>query len=780
MHFRTIGMMALMAVAVSTAMAVSPVLSFPMEISDDKEVTEIISGNTYSVRGKHGCNLPGVIGNGLRTDGYSTYVQVPMSNYALNNQTLTISVWTACQTYPMMVMDVASNMEGAILSCLDNTNKEGFAFYMYSQGAYGFKCYVNGQLKTLAGPRNFPQYEWVNLTATIDGTTGSIILYNNGQQVASTYGKGTINLPTGNLYIGKSVKDVKSDQFLLNTYNGIIDEFSIYNEILSAEEIQQLSTLDFPLLTENINVPISHYASDITRPRHHAMPASNWMNESHGMTYSDGKFHVFFQKNGNGPYMSRLHWGHVSSEDLCNWTEERIAIVPGKSYDIKGCWSGCVFHDPVITGGEPWILYTGVDNGRATIDLATPEDETLIKWNKATNNPVINGTPSGYSADFRDPYFFRNGDNAYCIVGTSKDGVASTSLHKYNPETKVFDYTGYPFFTGSNVSQCGSFFEMPNITPMGEKWLFTATPLGTSQGVRTIYYVGSIADDGTFVTSQAKPLTVELPGLAKQGYGLLSPTIFQKDGKTIALGIVPDKLSASQNYTVGWAHTLSFPREWSIDAQGELVQKPYEGLSTLRSETSVNVPAQTLNGELSLAPVSGREIEIEAIFTVSESQFGINILENEEGTACKIYYSPASEKFTIDCSAIGRKNNDGGIFGGVYSSVLPTVVQEGETMKIHLFFDHSVLDVFINDRWATSVRIFPTAASATGVSLFAKGDTQLQSARAWTMKKVEGDTQDIETITDHQSPITNKVLINGQLYIRKGDKIYNALGMIVK
>ena len=777
MRIRTIATIVLTAMAASAAMALSPVMSFPLEINGDNEITETVSGTTYSVHGKHGLGMPAVVGHGLRTDGYSTYVQVPMDAFSLSNQTLSVSLWTACQTYPMMVMDVAANQKGAIISCLDDTNKQGFAFYLYSQGSFGFECYINGEKKTVSASSKFPQYEWVHLAATVDVPGNAIKLYKNGEELAHTYINKPLNLPTGNLYIGKSSVDARSGQFLLNTYNGIIDEINIYNDVLTAEDLStfnfQLSTLKSP----DLNVPIGHYHNDLTRPRHHAMPASNWMNESHGMTYADGRWHVFFQKNGNGPYMSRLHWGHVSSPDLCNWTEERIAIVPGKSYDMKGCWSGCVFSDEAITGGEPWILYTGVDNARATINLATPNDDSLNMWTKASQNPVVNGTPAGYSADFRDPYFFRSGDNAYCIVGTSLNGVASTSLHQYNAATGVFDYTGKPFFTGSDASRCGTFFEMPNITPMDGQWLFTATPLGTSKGVRTIYYVGGINADGTFHTTQAEPKTVELPDLAKEGYGLLSPTIFQKDGKTIVLGIVPDKLPSSANYNVGWAHTLSLPREWSIDEQGELVQKPYEGLTALRSETTVSVPGQTLNGELSLAPVSGHEIEVEAVFTVAQSQFGIKILQNESGKACKIYYSPVIGKFVIDFTAIGHKDNDGGIFGGVYSSVLPAPIAEGDTMKMHLFFDHSVLDVFINDRWATSVRIFPTSASNTGVSLYALGDTPLQSASAWKMTPLdESLPEGIVNPLVNGSCTNGKFIRDGLLFIEHAGMTYTILG----
>ena len=777
---RTIAAMMLTAVAATVATAVTPILHFPLDIFGDNEVTETVSGNTYSVRGKHGCQVPAVVGYGLRTDGYSTYVQVPMSSYNLNAQALTVSLWTACQTYPMMQMDAAANLKGAIISCLDDTNKQGFALYLYSQGGYGFECYINGEKKTVASSYKLPQYEWLHLAATIDVAGSAVKLYVNGEQKASQYIDKPLDLPTGNLLIGKSTKDIKSGQFYLNTYNGIIDEVQIFNEVLSAADIELMANSQQPTALD-LNVPLSHFYNDLTRPRHHAMPASNWMNESHGMAYSDGRYHIFFQKNGNGPYMSRLHWGHVSSDDLCNWHEERIALVPGKTYDIKGCWSGCVFTDEAITGGQPWILYTGVDNGRATIDLATPDDDGLNTWTKSALNPVINGTPAGYSADFRDPYFFRSGNDAYCIVGTSLNGVGSTSLHKYNATTGVFDYTGHPFFTGTDESRCGSFFEMSNVTPMGNgQWLFTATPLGSSSGVRTIYYVGTIQDDGTFHTTQSAPKTVELPGLAKQGYGLLSPTILQKDGKTIALGIVPDKLATSSNYNLGWAHTLSLPREWSLDAQGELVQKPYEGLQALRSDNSVQLEPQTLNGELSLAPVSGREIEVEAIFTVADSQFGIKILQNDNG-ACKIYYNPVTGKLVIDCSAIGRLNNDGGVFDGAYISVLPATIAAGETMKLHLYFDHSVLDLFINDRWATSVRIFPTSATANGVSVYANGDTPLQSVRAWTMIPAEGDEPAalLHVGTDGTTTAT-KTLQNGLLTVQSHGKTYHVSGMEMK
>ena len=222
-----------------------------------------------------------------------------------------------------------------------------------------------------------------------------------------------------------------------------------------------------------------------------------------------------------------------------------------------------MFSDPIIGGGHPTIIYTGVDYGRASIDQASPDNSGLTEWTKLSRNPIITARPAGLSDDFRDPYFFRNGDNAYIIVGSSRNGVGTTTLHRYNATTGNWSNNGDLFFSGSSAAQDGIFWEMPNITRMPDgRWLFTATPIGTSQGVRTLYWTGTINADGTFNPASTTPKLVEMT--SRHGFGLLSPTIYVRDGKTVALGIVPDKLSDGNNWNLGWAHCYSLPREWSL------------------------------------------------------------------------------------------------------------------------------------------------------------------------------------------------------------------------
>ena len=86
---------------------------------------------------------------------------------------------------------------------------------------------------------------------------------------------------------------------------------------------------------------------------------------------------------------------------------------------------------------------------------------------------------------------------------------------------------------------------------------------------------------------------------------MLSPTVFQHDGRTIALGIVPDKLPSEDNWNLGWAHCYSLPRQWWLNEQGELQQKPCEELAGLRMGGGFSKDAFELSGTQELASVAG-------------------------------------------------------------------------------------------------------------------------------------------------------------------------------
>ncbi len=704
------------------------VLHFPMEL-EQGQVSETVSGDRFEVQGHFAPEqVIGAEGGALRLDGYSSVVEAHVGTILPEgSRTMTFALRVALESYPIIHIDQNTTEQTAIAGCLDESSKSGFGFTVGIDGRWSFKGYVGGWPLEVAIDTPLPLGTWNNLVATVDCAARRVTVYNNGSVMGTARCSGTMKYDSGEFVIGRSLTPITEGQFVLNAINGAVDEIEVWDEVLSDESINAWSVQG----TADLSIPASRYADDLLRPRFHGMPATAWTNESHGMIYADGRYHLFFQKNANGPYMARLHWGHLSSANLYDWQEEPIALTPGESYDMKGCWSGCVFSDPIVTEGRPNIVYTAVDYARAVIAVATPEDEALSHWNKAASNPMIDGRPDGLSDDFRDPYFFRDGENAYLIVGSSKQGVGTTTLHRYNATSGTWSNDGTLFFSGNNAAQDGTFWEMPNITPMDNgRWLFTATPQNTASGVHTMYWCGSIQEEGTFAPTTIAGSNVEL--CSRDGYGLLSPTIYQHEGKTLALGIVPDKLSSELNYTLGWAHCYSLPREWSLNDRGTLEQKPYSGLVEMRSDVAYERRNFTLNGSEALAPAQGREVELCGLFTIGREPFGFKFFKNDNGEAT-LTYEPTTGVVSVDFTHLNRWSNDAGIYDGLYCCSLPEVPAIGSELKIQLFVDHAIIDLFVNDRWATSIRVFPTDADAEGVEAFAEGATQVRELHAWNL-----------------------------------------------
>ncbi len=721
---------------------------FDMSLSGGK-VKEEVSGSAFNVVSQLPATaISGLDGEALRFDGYSNYVKASLPA-GLNTETLTMSVTLAAETYPMMQVDAAEDTPTYATICgnLDEAAKKGFALLLSSQGDLRLKVAVNysgGYIVSIDGSQKLPRGQWNRIDMVFDKGSNKCELFLNGESIASkVVNRCDLLAAAGDFYIGKDATEKKSGPFLLNTFCGAIDDIAISNTA-AAPAAYTPQTADF-------NYPAERYAGNLWRPQFHAMPSGSWTNESHGLTYSGGRWHVFFQKNANGPYMSRLHWGHISSENLYEWTEEPIAIYPGESFDIKGCWSGCVYED----GSNHTILYTAVDNGKARIAQAKSGDNALVSWD--AKKVVIDGTPSGF-ADFRDPYYFEANGNKYIIVGTGKNNIGCCTLHKLNGSTWTND--GTVFFQGTSQSQHGTFWEMPNVTPMGNgKWLFTCTPLETSVGVRTLCWVGTIGTDGKFVPDGgiAGMQLLEMNGISRDGYGLLSPSIYPSGDKTLLLGIVPDKLADTENYKMGWSHNFSLPREISVASDGSLVQKPYSGLTGLRTSTTVTID-QTLLGAQSLSPVSGRQIELLGEFTVGSGACGFHFLKKGDKQAT-LSYDPSTGLLTLDYTTLARVSND----NGSWSAKLPKKVNTGETLKLDVFFDGSIADIFVNDTWAFSVRIFPTDADAVEAEVFSESSASVKVS-AWTL-----DAQDGQGTGIGDAPLLNDEII-------KSNKVYDLQG----
>ncbi|MDE6297476.1 MAG: GH32 C-terminal domain-containing protein, partial [Muribaculaceae bacterium] len=685
--------------------------------SDQGGVTIPITGNfgTMTIEG----SAAGT--QAWRTDGFTSRAAGQLGNLVYGNQ-MSATLRFAIDTYPIIGHERAEisneNIQVDLAGCLNEGAGSGFAFTIGRTGRYAAQIYVGGQLVTVEGDGILPLWEWTELTVTVDGT--NVRLYRNGEEVGSATASAS----------GVKVGDTEL-HFAIGNRHDYLGGAEICGINGAYESLVIDNTATVPSFTASyadLYIPASRYANDRFRARFHGMPGQNWTNETHGLYYNaaDGKYHAFFQRTGSAPIMSHQHWGHIISDDLITWKDEKPALAPSEPYDIKGCWSGCVFSDPAFNGGNPTIIYTGVDFAKPYVATAYCDDPTHLRlWHKDPTNPL---DVFGDIGDGRDTYFYRDGDNAYFLIG-SRDAV-----HYYKWDGSKWNYKGEFYHTQEGVDN-GHNTEMPNVTNMGDgKWIMTTSPLAGMYGTTCLYRVGSLSD-GKFVDyGEAKK--VDLFG--RDGYGLLSPSISKTpDGRTVALGIVPDKMQTQVNIDLGYAHLYSLPREWKV-IDGELYQTPAKEIYEYRDKNSkFELKDFELEGTRSLETVRGRAAEVNATFVVGDSPFGINFLKNAQGKGAKLVYTPANGELKVDFGSLPRLNDDMNI--NSFSALLPERPAAGEEMKLQMFIDRSILDIFVNDHYAASVRVYPTDDASDLIEVFADGKTTLKSVEAYLLGE-GGDT----------------------------------------
>jgi beta-fructofuranosidase len=70
------------------------------------------------------------------------------------------------------------------------------------------------------------------------------------------------------------------------------------------------------------------------------------------------------------------------------------------------------------------------------------------------------------------------------------------------------------------------------------------------------------------------------------------------------------------------------------------------------------------------------------------------------------------------------------------SHTAPLELAEGETLKLHVFLDRSIVEVFANDRCAITTRVYPDA-NRQGIRLFATdGSGHLVALDSWQMEAI--------------------------------------------
>ncbi len=466
-------------------------------------------------------------------------------------------------------------------------------------------------------------------------------------------------------------------------------------------------------------------ANDRYRPAYHFSPPENFMNDPNGLCQWQGLYHLFYQFRQDGE--ARVHWGHAVSLDLLHWRDLPMALYPDQEHD---CFSGqtLVEQDRVIA------IYHGTQAGNA---VATASDPLLVDWQKHPDNPVIPIVPideNGYPYRVFDPCIWKEDDGYYSLSGVYKDGTRSVNCEGVAHIFRSTDLTDWehlgPLVESVYDTEPGEDYAVPNFWPIGNgkhMLLFFSHKRGGQ------YFVG----DYDSTTHRFHP---ERHG--RMNYGPLAVGSLHAPSATIDasgrfLSIFNVKESKEPN---GWNDIMTLPRVLSLGDDGDLLIEPVEELKSLRhSHRQIDSVDIAANGEVALKEVSGNQLEIELELDPGDAhESGLKVLRSPDGAEeTRISFFPKGHpRFgTAQLQIDGTASSPRADLIPRTPEIGPLEIAEGETVKLRIFVDRSIVEVFANGRQCLTLRVYPERQDSIGVSAFARGGAaKLLSINAWQMR----------------------------------------------
>lgn len=469
---------------------------------------------------------------------------------------------------------------------------------------------------------------------------------------------------------------------------------------------------------------------DLHRPAYHYLPPGNWLNDPNGLIHWQGEYHLFYQYNPHGPFHGTIHWGHASSRDLVHWVDLPIALTPTPGGpDQDGCWSGCAVDDQ----GVPTLIYTGLRGKEQRPCVATSADG-LRTWQKYAGNPVIAAPPPGLTlaggTAFRDHSVWKEDGGWHMVIGSGIAGVGGTALLYRSPDLRQWEYQGPlsvgdiqrtdPFFTGE-VWECPDFF------PLGGKHVLVVSVWHERRLHFPIWSAGDFRDGR---------LTSEQEGMVDLGRTFYAPqSAWDRQGRRLMWGWLREDRDIEAQKAAGWSGVMSLPRVLSLLPDGALGMEPAPELQTLRGEHYRRQDIQLVGGaEMALEEPRGAALEIVAECDLGDaSAIGLKVRCSPDGTEeTVIFYDHEVGRLVVDRSRSSLEPGEGEpVVGGSFA------LRAGEALKLQIFVDASVLEVFTNGRACLCTRIYPSRPDSLGLALFARGGgASVLSLDIWRMDAI--------------------------------------------
>lgn len=697
----------------------------------------------------------GISGGCLLLDGTSTYVSYNRNAITVQGSKLTVSAWIAPRMFEWDDPNAADNGNDAPTGIISQSNKsknQGFLLGYERFGRLTFQVGTGDSWLTVwSNGDNLERYKWNYVAATFDSEQGEMRLFLNGELVASRSvpkGAQIQGAERNALLVGRNGEAERLVAGYLNVASGYIDEVKLYSTALTDKEISEYYA--------GVKVPEINFSEiwlqnilggDYTRPQFHGGPYQFWMNEPHAPVYYNGMYHLFFQENMTGSYWRNICWGHLVSTDMVNWTPVKEAIVPMENTVVPdGVWSGGAALDK---NGVPLLFFTaGNDSFRKVeglisnqnIGIAYPadlSDPNLTEWKVCDELALIQQRGQGRAGEFRDPHIWKEGDTWCMLVcsgsATTKGGTAllyTTDTLELKPDGTVdmdWKYIGPVYEMQNQSALYGTSWELPIILPVTNeagvtKYFFSISPAPASTADNKVYYwmgdfdlaTGKFTPDEAF---QGEPHLLDYGANVFTGPSCLVDPV---SGDIYMFSIMQDQRGAAEQGASGWAHTVGLARKIWLNEEGtDLCIAPIETLTKLETEVLVNEKDATLEAaNKALAALDENMLHIRMKVDVSKaSSFGITLMKGGKWDETTYTYYPETGMIK------GATENKG---EGAKARVVSGIVEnDDDILSMEIYLDRSLIEAFLEDSKALSIRAYPDDRTSHAISLFAEGEIQL-------------------------------------------------------
>lgn len=371
------------------------------------------------------------------------------------------------------------------------------------------------------------------------------------------------------------------------------------------------------------------------RPAFHFTAAGGWINDPLGVTWKDGKYHLFYQYVPNRTtWASNCHWGHATSPDMIAWTEQGVAVAPGEGDD--GVWSGSIVTG---AGGAATMFYTSVtepDLGIGTVRTATPDDAS---WNSWTKGPKLMTAPELGVVAYRDPFVFRDGGQWRMFVGAGLDGGTAAAVSYSSPDLAHWTLDGIAAQRSGTETEpvwTGTMWECPQLFEIGGSHVLVTSIWEDDVLHYVAYGVGSYSD-GRF--------SARSWGQLSYGKSYYAPSFFRdKDGAPSLIFWVRGVISPEGQ----WASALSIPQTLTLDGD-TLVAAPHADLAGYSGpghleQVAADIFEAVLDGgaDLECAVTAGTVISLGTLATLRHDGDGLEVAVPGNDDFTDVFF-PAAE-----------------------------------------------------------------------------------------------------------------------------------------